>query len=165
MTGKNEMSPAKGQGVVAARLQALGLTLPVISQPIATYVPFVRTGNLLFLSGQTPRRVEGGYYTGTVGREVTTDEAQGHARHVGLQLIAVLQQATGNLDQVVRIVKVFGMVNAAPGFREQAKVINGCSDLLVAVFGERGQHARSAVGMGSLPHDCTVEIELIAEIE
>jgi enamine deaminase RidA (YjgF/YER057c/UK114 family) len=165
MTGNNEVSSTKGQGVVAARLQALGLTLPVIPQPIATYVPFVRTGNLVFLSGQTPRRAEGGHFTGTVGHDVTTDEAQGHARHVALQLIAVLQQAAGNLDRLVRIVKLFGMVNAAPGFREQAKVINGCSDLLVAVFGDRGQHARSAVGMGSLPHDCTVEIELIAELE
>lgn len=164
MTERNEVPSTTEQGVVAARLQALGLILPALPQPIATYVPFVRTGNLLFLSGQTSRRPEGGYFTGTVGRDVTTSEAHGHARHVGLQLIAVLQQAVGNLDQVVRIVKVFGMVNAAPGFREQAKVINGCSDLLVAVFADRGQHARSAVGMGSLPHDCTVEIELIAEI-
>jgi enamine deaminase RidA (YjgF/YER057c/UK114 family) len=147
-----------------ARLRALGLVLPALPKPIATYVPFVRTGNLLFLSGQTPRRPEGGYFSGTVGGDVPMEEAQAHARHVGLQLIAVLQQATGDLDRVARIVKLFGMVNAAPGFRDQAKVINGCSDLLVEVFGERGWHARSAVGMGSLPHDCTVEIELIAEV-
>ncbi len=165
MTHTDKMSSAGAQGVVAARLRALGLTLPALPQPIATYVPFVRTGNLVFLSGQTPRRPEGGYFNGTVGRDLTTEEAQSHARHVGLQLIAVLQQAAGDLDRVTRIVKVFGMVNATPGFREQAKVINGCSDLLVAVFADRGQHARSAVGMGSLPHDCTVEIELIAEIE
>jgi enamine deaminase RidA (YjgF/YER057c/UK114 family) len=151
-------------GTVAARLRELGLTLPPLPQPVATYVPFVRTGNLLFLSGQTPRRAEGGHFTGTVGREVTTEEAALHARQAGLQLIAVLQAATGDLDRVVRIVKVFGMVNAAPGFREQAKVINGCSDLLVSVFGASGQHARSAVGMGSLPHDCSVEVEMIAEI-
>ena len=149
---------------VEARLRALGLTLPELPKPIATYVPFVRTGNLLYLSGQTPRRLEGGYFSGTVGGDVGLEAAQAHARHVGLQLIAVLQQATGDLDRVVRIVKLFGMVNAAPGFRDQAKVINGCSDLLVEVFGERGWHARSAVGMGSLPHDCTVEVELIAEV-
>jgi enamine deaminase RidA (YjgF/YER057c/UK114 family) len=149
---------------VQARLQELGLTLPTTPQPVATYVPFVRSGNLLFLSGQTPRRPEGGYFSGTVGGDVGLEAAQAHARHVGLQLIAVLQQATGDLDRVARIVKLFGMINAAPGFRDQAKVINGCSDLLVEVFGERGWHARSAVGMGSLPHDCTVEIELIAEI-
>ncbi|HEY1857645.1 RidA family protein [Acidocella sp.] len=149
---------------IEARLRALGLTLPELPKPIATYVPFVRTGNLLFLSGQTPRRPEGGYFSGTVGGDVGLEAAQAHARHVGLQLIAVLQQATGDLDRVARIVKLFGMVNATPGFRDQAKVINGCSDLLVEVFGERGWHARSAVGMGSLPHDCTVEIELIAEI-
>jgi enamine deaminase RidA (YjgF/YER057c/UK114 family) len=165
VTGVEEVPSALVRRAVEARLQALGLTLPALPQPIATYVPFVRTGNLVFLSGQTPRRPGGGHFTGTVGGDVTTDEAQGHARHVGLQLIAVLQQVVGNLDRVARIVKVFGMVNAAPGFREQAKVINGCSDLLVAVFADRGQHARSAVGMGSLPHDCTVEIELIAEIE
>ncbi len=149
---------------VEARLRALGLTLPELPKPIATYVPFVRTGNLLYLSGQTPRRPDGGYFSGTVGGDVGLETAQAHARHVGLQLIAVLQKATGDLDRVVRIVKLFGMVNAAPGFRDQAKVINGCSDLLVEVFGERGWHARSAVGMGSLPHDCTVEIELIAEV-
>jgi enamine deaminase RidA (YjgF/YER057c/UK114 family) len=149
---------------VEARLRALGLTLPELPKPIATYVPFVRTGNLLYLSGQTPRRPEGGYFSGTVGGDVGLEAAQAHARHVGLQLIAVLQKATGDLDRVVRIVKLFGMVNAVPGFRDQAKVINGCSDLLVEVFGERGWHARSAVGMGSLPHECTVEIELIAEV-
>jgi enamine deaminase RidA (YjgF/YER057c/UK114 family) len=149
---------------VEARLHALGLTLPELPKPIATYVPFVRTGNLLYLSGQTPRRPEGGYFSGTVGGDVGLEAAQAHARHVGLQLIAVLQKATGDLDRVVRIVKLFGMVNAVPGFRDQAKVINGCSDLLVEVFGERGWHARSAVGMGSLPHECTVEIELIAEV-
>jgi len=151
-------------GKIEARLQELGLVLPPVVAPVATYVPFVRTGNLLFLSGQTPRRPEGGFFTGIVGAEVTTEQARDHARRVGLQLLAVLREAAGGLDHVARIVKLFGMVNGAPGFGEQPKVINGCSDLFVEVFGERGRHARSAVGMGSLPGNCTVEVELIAEV-
>ena len=104
-------------------------------------------------------------HTGIVGQDVTVEEAYQHARITGLQLIATMKAELGDLDRVVRIVKVLGMVNAAPGFGQQPEVINGCSDLLVEVFGDRGRHARSAVGMGSLPRNITVEIEAVVEVE
>ena len=148
-----------------ARLAALGLTLPTMPSPVANYVPFVIEGNLLFLSGQGPRRAEGGYFTGKVGRDVTVEEAYEHARATGLQLISVMQAALGDLSRVRRIVKVLGMVNGVPEFADQPKVINGCSDLFVAVFGDKGRHARSAVGMGSLPNNISVEIEAIVAID
>ena len=122
------------------------------------------TGNLLFLSGRGPYRPDGGMHTGIVGQDVTVEEAYHHARITGLQLIATMKAELGDLDRVARIVKVLGMVNAAPGFDEQPEVINGCSDLLVEIFGERGRHARSAVGMGSLPRNITVEIEAVIEV-
>lgn len=147
------------------RLAALGLTLPTMPSPVANYVPFVIEGNLLFLSGQGPRRAEGGYFTGKVGRDVTVEEAYEHARATGLQLISVMHAALGDLSRVRRIVKVLGMVNGVPEFADQPKVINGCSDLFVAVFGEKGRHARSAVGMGSLPNGISVEIEAIVAID
>ena len=102
---------------------------------------------------------------GIVGKDITVEQAYGHARGVGLNLMAVMRHELGSLDRVKRIVKVLGMVNAVPGFGDQPKVINGCSDLFVEVFGERGKHARSAVGMGSLPNNIPVEIEVIVEIE
>jgi enamine deaminase RidA (YjgF/YER057c/UK114 family) len=146
------------------RLRALNLRLPEAPKPIANFVPAVREGSLLFLSGQGPIG-PGIRHTGTVGTDVTVGEAYGHARLTCLNLLAVLEDSLGSLTRVKRIVKVFGMVNAAPSFAEHPKVINGCSDLLVEVFGaEVGRHARSAVGMGSLPGHITVEIELIASI-
>ncbi|MCZ8098319.1 MAG: RidA family protein [Burkholderiales bacterium] len=148
-----------------ARLTALGLSLPTMPSPVANYVPFVIEGNLLFLSGQGPRRAEGGYFTGKVGRDVTVEEAYEHARATGLQLISVMNTALGDLSRVRRIVKVLGMVNGVPDFADQPKVINGCSDLFVAVFGDKGRHARSAVGMGSLPNGISVEIEAIVAID
>ncbi|MHB2168745.1 RidA family protein [Alsobacter sp. R-9] len=148
-----------------ARIGALGLTLPQTPVPVANYVPFVIEGSLLFLSGQGPRRPEGGYYTGKVGSDVSIEEAYEHARVTGLQLIAVMQAALGDLRRVRRIVKVLGMVNGVPEFADQPKVINGCSDLFVEVFGDRGRHARSAVGMGSLPNGISVEIEAIVAID
>lgn len=148
----------------ARRMAELGLVLPEIPKPVANYVPYVRTGSLVFLSGQGPRRPEGGFHVGKVGSDVSVEEAYGHARLVGLQLLAVLAEAADGLDRVARIVKVLGMVNGAPGFSAQPKVINGCSDLFVEVLGDRGRHARSAVGMGSLPENITVEIEAIAEV-
>ncbi len=152
-------------GRIAARLAELGITLPPVPRPAGTYVPYVRSGALVFLAGQGPRRADGSFASGQVGREVSVAEAYGHARLVGLALIAVLAQAAdGDLDRVVRIVKLFGMVNAAPGFGEHPEVINGASDLFVEVFGEAGRHARSAVGMGSLPRSITVEIEAVAEL-
>ena len=149
---------------VEQRLAELGITLPQAQSPVANYVGAVETGNLLFLSGRGPVLPGGGMATGTVGSDVTVAEAYGHARLVGLQLIATMKDALGDLDRVARIVKVLGMVNGAPGFGQQPAVINGCSDLLVEVFGDKGRHARSAVGMGSLPGNITVEIEAVVEV-
>jgi enamine deaminase RidA (YjgF/YER057c/UK114 family) len=145
---------------VEDRLQELGLTLPTIAPPGGNYVHFVQTGNLLFLAGKGPRGSKG-----KVGQDVSIEQAYQDARDVGLQLIAVMKQAVGDLDKVTRIVKVLGMVNAPPDFGQQPQVINGCSDLFVEVFGDKGRHARSAVGMGSLPSQITVEIEVIVEVE
>ena len=145
------------------RLVELGLTLPPLPTPGGNYVHHVATGNLLFLAGKGPLPEGGVVPTGKVGAEVTVEDAYRHARSVGLVLIAAMQDALGDLDRVRRIVKVLGMVNAAPDFGDQPRVVNGCSDLFVEVFGERGRHARSAVGMGSLPSRITVEIEAIVE--
>jgi enamine deaminase RidA (YjgF/YER057c/UK114 family) len=142
------------------KLKELGIALPAVTPPVANYVNAVRTGNLLFLAGKGPA----GSIAGIVGKDITVEEAYGHARTTGLNLIAVMRDELGSLDRVKRIVKVLGMVNAVPGFGQQPKVINGCSDLFVEVFGERGKHARSAVGMGSLPNNIPVEIEVIVEV-
>ncbi|HKV43295.1 MAG TPA: RidA family protein [bacterium] len=150
---------------IDARLAELKITLPPVPTPAGTYVHAVRAGNLLFLSGKGPYNPDGSVPKGKVGRDVPTEEAYKHARSVGLTQIAVLKETLGSLDRVKRIVKVLGMVNAAPEFGDQPKVINGCSDLFVEVFGEQGRHARSAVGMGSLPGGITVEIEVIVEVE
>jgi enamine deaminase RidA (YjgF/YER057c/UK114 family) len=152
-------------GAIEARLKTLGITLPPVPTPVANYVPFVITGQLVFLSGQGPRKPEGGMHTGKVGGTVTVDEAYQHARIVGIQLLAALKEAVGDLDRVTRIVKLLGMVNGVPDFKQHPKVINGCSDVFVEVFEAKGKHARSAVGMGSLPDDITVEIEAIAEFK
>ena len=144
---------------IADRLTELGLELPPLPNPAGNYVHWVRTGNLLYLSGKGPGRRA----LGKVGADVSVEIAYGHARDVGLVLIAVMRDALGDLDRVSRVVKVLGMVNAAPDFGEHPQVINGCSDLFVEVFGERGKHARSAVGVGSLPGQITVEIEVIVE--
>lgn len=149
---------------VEQRLVELGITLPRAQSPVANYVGSVQTGNLLFLSGRGPVGPDGELKTGLVGSDVTVEEAYAHARLVGLQLIATMKDALGDLDRVVRVVKLLGMVNGAPGFGQQPAVINGCSDLLVEVFGDRGRHARSAVGMGTLPNNITVEIEAIVEV-
>ena len=145
---------------IEQRLHELKLTLPSIGAPMGNYVPAKRAGNLLFLSGRGP-----GAIAGKVGETISLEQAYQHARTVGLQLIAVMKQELGDLDRVKGIVKVLGMVNAGPGFGDHPKVINGCSDLFVEVFGEAGRHARSAVGMGSLPSEIPVEIEVIVEVE
>ena len=145
------------------RLKALGLTLPKPPTPMANYVPFRRDGHVIYLSGQGPRRPDGTMHVGKVGLDVTVAEAYEHARLVGLGLLAVAKLAAGDLDKV-EVLKVLGMVNAVPDFGEQPKVINGCSDLFVAALGERGKHARSAVGMGSLPNRITVEIEAVMRV-
>jgi enamine deaminase RidA (YjgF/YER057c/UK114 family) len=146
-----------------AKLAELKLTLPTVPTPIANYVPFKRVGDVIYLSGQGPRKPDGGYHLGKVGRDVTIEQAYEHAKIVGLGLLAAAKMAAGSLDQV-EVIKVLGMVNGVPEFADQPKVINGCSDLFVAVLGDRGRHARSAVGMGSLPNNMTVEIEAIMRV-
>ena len=144
---------------ISDRLQELGIQLPEPHGPMGNYVPAVRTGNLLFLSGKGPGKI-----SGKVGADVSVEQAYDAARQVGLLLIASMRDELGDLDKVVRIVKVLGMVNGTPEFTEHPKVINGCSDLFVEVFGDAGKHARSAVGMGSLPGQIPVEIECIVEV-
>ncbi len=146
------------------RIVELGLDLSNPSTPIANYVPAVRTGNLVFLSGQGPRDAEGGFITGKVGSALSVDEAYAAARLVGIGLLAALRNELGSLDRVVRVVKTLGMVNAEPGFTDHPRVINGTSDLFVEVFGDAGRGARSAVGMGSLPNQIPVEVEMILEV-
>jgi enamine deaminase RidA (YjgF/YER057c/UK114 family) len=142
-------------------LARLGLEIPSAPAPIGNYVPFRLAGNMLFLSGVGPRNSAGVSVTGKVGQALTIDQAYEAARLCGLNLIANMKSALGSIDRVDTILKVFGMVNAAPNFIEHPKVINGCTDLFVAVFGDDGRPARSAVGMGSLPGNISVEIEAI----
>jgi enamine deaminase RidA (YjgF/YER057c/UK114 family) len=147
------------------RLKELGIVLPEVPAPVANYVPFRLVGNLLFLSGQGPRDPKGHMLTGKVGSEVTVEEAYQRARLIGLQLLSATRQALGSLDRVAAVVKLLGMVNAVPDFKDHPKVINGCSDLFVEVLGDAGRHARSAVGMGSLPSQISVEIEAILAVK
>ena len=144
-----------------ARLKGLGLALPEPAAPVANYVRAVRTGNLVFLAGHGECTSA---QTGKLGRDVTLENGYASARRVGLCLLSTLKKEVGDLRKVRRVVKVLGMVNATPEFADHPKVMNGFSDLMVAVFGERGRHARSAVGMGSLPGDISVEIEMIVEV-
>lgn len=146
------------------RLEELGIVLPPPPPRGGLYVDAVRDGDRLYLSGKGPRQTDGSRPAGKVGRDYTADEARDHARVTGLNLLAALKAELGSLDRVERIVKLFGMVNAVAEFGEHPKVIDGCSELLVDVFGDRGQHARSAVGVGSLPGNMTVEIEMIVSI-
>ena len=145
------------------KLKQLGLTLPKVPTPVANYVPFRLDGNTIYLSGQGPRKADGSVYVGKVGRDYTWEEAYQHARIVGLQLLAAAKAAADDLGKV-EVLKLLGMVNGVPEFGDHPKVINGCSDLLVDVLGERGRHARSAVGMGSLPNNMSVEIEGVMRI-
>ncbi len=146
------------------KLKALGITLPPVSTPVANYVNAVRTGNLLYLAGKGPLPIDGKRPSGKLGREFTIEQGYQHARTTGLDLIAVMKAELGSLERVKRIVKVLGMVNCTPDFTDPPKVINGASDLFVEVFGEKGRHARSAVGMNSLPMGIPVEIEVIVEV-
>ncbi len=148
------------------RLRQLGLTLPPYSAPTANYAQYRLVGDMLYLAGQNPRLEDGTLYKGKLGSDLTTKEGYIHARQVGLNLLAVAKEALGDLDRVVAVVKVFGMVNATPYFTEHPMVINGCSDLMVEVFGkERGAHARSAVGFVSLPFGISVEIEAVMQVK
>lgn len=143
------------------RLEQMGLVLPVMPKPVANYVPFRMAGPFLYLSGQGPRWPDGTYRQGRLGRDISVEEAYLEARLTGLQLLSVAKAALGELSRIEAVVKLLGMVNAEPDFADHPKVINGCSDLLVEVLGEAGRHARSAVGMGSLPNRMAVEIEAI----
>jgi enamine deaminase RidA (YjgF/YER057c/UK114 family) len=148
-----------------AKMQELGIELPSPPAPAGSYVGAVRTGNLVYISGQGPRNPDGTSIAGKVGGAgMSIEEAQAAARLVGLNALATLRAEIGSLDQVKRIVKVLGMINAAPDFEQHPKVMNGYSDLMFEVFGEAGRHARSAVGMGSLPFQIPVEVEMIVEL-
>jgi enamine deaminase RidA (YjgF/YER057c/UK114 family) len=149
-----------------ARIKEIGLALPPPPKPGGNYVPGVRVGNLLFLSGHGPGRVDGvPSARGKVGRDLSIEDGYKVAREVGINLLGTAKALLGSLDKVKRVVKVLGMVNSAEGFGDQPKVINGFSDLMVEVFGENGRHARSAVGMAELPSGIPVEIEMILEVE
>jgi enamine deaminase RidA (YjgF/YER057c/UK114 family) len=147
-----------------ARLKALGIELPTPPRPVATYAMAVRSGDLLFLSGHGPLRDGRVVYQGKVGRDLSIEQGQEAARLTGLNLLASVRDALGSLDRVRQVVKVLGMVQCADDFTEHPKVINGFSDLMVEVFGDAGRHARSAVGMGSLPLGIPVEVEMVLEV-
>lgn len=147
------------------KLKELGIELYEPTKPMANYVKVVRTGNLLYLAGHGPTRADGSNITGKVGVDMTTDQGYQAAKQTGISILSTLKGELGDLNKVKRIVKVLGMVNCTDTFTDQPKVINGFSDLMVAVFGEKGKHARSAVGMNSLPNNITVEIEIIVEVE
>lgn len=147
-----------------AKLKELGIELPEAASPVANYVNAVRVGNLLFLAGKGPKNADGEYVKGKVGADLTTEEGYEAARLTGIAQLAVLKAELGNLNKVKRCVKVTGMVNCVSDFTDQPEVVNGYSDLMVTVFGEKGKHARAAVGMGSLPRNIAVEIEMIVEV-
>ena len=148
-----------------SKLKELGIELMIPSDPVANYVNTVRSGNLLFISGKGPLKNDGEYIKGKLGYDLSIDEGYEAARATAINLISTIKSAVGDLKNVKKIVRVNGMVNSASNFTDQPKVINGCSDLLVEVFGDRGKHTRVALGMNSLPMNIAVEIDLIIEIE
>jgi enamine deaminase RidA (YjgF/YER057c/UK114 family) len=148
-----------------ARLKELGIVLPPVPKPVANYLPYRLVGNILYLSGQGPRDDKGVSLTGKLGAEIDIAEGYRRARFVGLGLLAAMRDALGSLDRVDFVVKLLGMVNAVPDFDDSPKVINGCSDLFVEVFGDAGRHARSAVGNVMLPNQISVEIEAIVAVK
>ena len=152
-------------GHVEEKLNSMGYTLPEPPPPAGSYVPFVRTGNLVYLAGVGPRDADGNTTKGKVGSDLTVEEGYAAARLCALNSLANLKAGLGDLDKVTRIVKVLGMVNGAPDFTSHPAVINGYSDLMVELFGENGKHARSAVGMGGLPGGMAVEVEVIVEVQ
>ena len=147
------------------KLKELGIELIEPTKPIANYVKAVRTGNLVFLSGHGPSKSDGTSVKGKVGADLSLEEGKEAARIAAISLLSTLKAEIGDLNKVVRIVKVTGMVNCTPDFYDQPKVINGCSDLLVEIFGDKGRHARAAVGMVSLPSNIAVEIDMVVEVE
>jgi enamine deaminase RidA (YjgF/YER057c/UK114 family) len=150
---------------VETRLKDLGIVLPTLPKPTANYLPYRLAGDVLYLAGQGPRDADGNILTGKLGADIGVEEGYRRARLVGLGLLAAMRDALGSLDRVDFIVKLLGMVNAVPGFNDSPKVINGCSDLFVEVFGEAGRHARSAVGNVMLPNQISVEIEGIVAVK
>jgi enamine deaminase RidA (YjgF/YER057c/UK114 family) len=150
---------------IEARLKELGIELPQAVTPVANYVPAVRTGNLVFLSGHGPIKEDGSLITGKVGVDLTVEQGYQAARRIAIGLLGSLKAAIGDLDKVRQVVKLLGLVNCGPDFTDQPKVINGASDFLVEVFGEKGKHARSAVGTNALPINIAVEIEMIVAVE
>ena len=153
-------------GKIDARLKELGIEVPTPAVPVANYVGFVRTGNLVFTAGQVPLKDGKFLYQGIVGSDITVEQAAEAAKLCAINIIAQVKAACGgDLDKVKRVVKLVGFVNGVAGFADQPKVINGASDLMVAVFGDAGKHARSAVGAGSLPLNVAVEIEAVVEVE
>lgn len=159
------VSNAQNKVDAETRIKELGIQLIKPTSPIANYVKAVRVGNMVYLSGHGPDKPGGGYITGKVGTDLTPEQAKDAARLTGISLLSTLKAEIGDLNKVKRIVKVLGMVNAVPTFEKHPQIINGCSDLLVEVFGENGKHARSAVGMCSLPNNIAVEIEMIVELK
>jgi enamine deaminase RidA (YjgF/YER057c/UK114 family) len=147
------------------KFKELGIELITPTKPMANYVKAVRSGNLLFLAGHGPSKADGSFITGKVGKDLTAEQGAQAARQTGISLLSTLKAEIGDLNKVKRIVKVLGMVNCTEDFAEQPKVMNGFSDLMVQVFGEKGKHARSAVGMYALPSNMAVEIEMIVELE
>ena len=147
------------------KLMQMGITLPAAPNPAANYVNVVRTGNLLYLAGKGPNGPDGKYITGKLGQDLTIEQGYEAAKSVAVNQIAVLKAELGDLSKVKRIIKVNGMINTTPDFTDHSKVMNGFSDMMVAVFGEKGKHARSSVGMCSLPFNIAVEVELIVEVE
>lgn len=150
---------------ITDRLHALGIKLPDLPTPKGMYMPAVLHNGTLYLSGQGPLLEDGTLAKGVVGHDVTVEDAKYHARRTGMVFLAAAQNILGSLDRVERVVNVLGMVNAAPGFMDDPKVINGCSELFIDVFGEAGRHARAAVGMGTLPENITVEITAIFAVK
>jgi enamine deaminase RidA (YjgF/YER057c/UK114 family) len=165
-TKTNDVVKAQvGQPDVEAKLKEMGVTLPESAPPVANYVNAVRTGNLVFMAGKGPKMEDGNYMTGKVYRDLTVEEGYAAARRVAILQLAALKAEIGDLNKVKRIVKVLGMVQCTEDFGDQPEVVNGFSDFMVEVFGDRGKHARAAVGMYALPRNIAVEIEMIVEVE
>jgi len=151
--------------LIETKLKEMGIELPPAVTPVANYVPTVRAGNLIFLSGHGPLKEDGSLITGKVGSDLTTEQGYEAARRIAIGLLGSLKASIGDLDKVKRVVKLLGLVNCTSDFKDQPKVINGASDFFVEVFGDKGKHARSAVGTNALPMNIAVEIEMIVEVE
>lgn len=155
--------PGFAAGSAASRLTELGISLPTAAAPIANYVPFVRSGNLLVISGQLSAGPQG-VMTGKLGGGVTIEDGQKAARQAAINVLAQIQAATGDLDKVARVVRLGGFINCTPDFADAARVMNGASDLMVQVFGDKGRHSRSTIGVAALPAHASVEVEALVEI-